>query len=254
MLTRTMLALGAFGLTAACQPSDIPDKIPDAGANAAAAAPKRLPVKPSGVPATAGVVVQSGDSIGAGDGAEGNWAAIEHLGLPPGVKVHNVSHNGWMMLFGLGRREQDVFPLYDKQHASVLVIEDGSNDLANGSTGDALYNNILKPYVHFSQAAGFYVVVNTVLPRGDAGTRADPRFERERQAYNKLVRANSIGADAINDLAADPEIGDGKDPAASLLYADGVHLRKEGQQRIAKIEAKTIATLLECPPRAPTAP
>jgi lysophospholipase L1-like esterase len=221
---------------------------------AATAAPtpiKRATAKPSGIPATQGVIVQAGDSIGAGLGAD-NWAAIDHLGLPRGIAIHNVSVSGQWMLTGFGQHEIDLFPFYDKRHTSVLVIQQGTNDLLGGNTAPYLYFNILKPFVALSQAAGFYVAVDTILPRSDPGWVADNAHEQQRLEYNKLVRANSIGADAIEDVAADPVIGDGVDPSISLLYADGVHLRKAGQQRLAKIKAKTLAKLLEYPPRAPT--
>lgn len=211
---------------------------------------KRTAAKPSGIPATHGVIVQAGDSIGAGLGAD-NWAAINHLGLPHGIAVHNVSVNGQWMLTGLGQREKALFPFYDKKHTSVLVIQQGTNDLFGGNTAPYLYFNILKPFVSLSQAAGFYVAVNTILPRSDPGWMADGAHEQQRLEYNKLVRANSIAADAINDIAADPVIGDGVNPSISLLYADGVHLRRAGQQRLVKINSKTLAKLLEYPPRPP---
>lgn len=220
----------------------------------AAPAPPPTPrarAKPSGIPATRGVIVQAGDSIGIGLGAD-NWAAIDHLGLPRGIDIHNVSVSGQWMLTGLGQRETTLFPFHDKRRTSVLVIQQGTNDLLGGNTAPYLYDNILKPFVSLSQAAGFYVVVDTILPRSDPGWMADGVHEDQRLAYNKLVRANAIGADAINDIAADAVVGDGVDPSTSPLYADGVHLRKSGQQRLARIETKLLATMLEYPPRAPT--
>jgi lysophospholipase L1-like esterase len=206
--------------------------------------------KPSGIPATHGVIVQAGDSIGVGLGAD-NWAAIDHLGLPRGISIHNVSVSGQWMLTGLGQRETALYPFYDKQHTSVLLIQQGTNDLVGGDTAPYLYFNILKPFVSLSQAAGFYVAVDTILPRSDPGWTADAAHEQNRLEYNKLVRANSIGADAINDIAADPLIGDSVNPSVSLLYADGLHLRKAGQQRLAQINSKTLARLLEYPRRTP---
>ena len=253
MLTRTTLVLGASALLGACQPADVPDSDLAPSTNMGLPTPKpRASAKPSGIPATAGTIVQAGDSIGLGNGAEGNWAAIDHLGLPKAIKIHNVSINGYRMLFGLGRRETDVLPFYDPKHTSVLVIQQGTNDLVAGGTADYLYNAVLKPFVSSAQAAGFYVVADTILPRGDPGWTANPALEHERQAYNQLVRSNRIGADAINDLAADREIGDTINPQTSLLYFDALHLRKEGQERIAKIETRMIATLLEYPPREPS--
>lgn len=229
------------GATAAAAPSPTPTSTP------------RPKGKPSGVPATEGVVVQAGDSIGKGDGAEGNWAAIEHLGLPKGIKIFNPSTNGIWMMSNLGQRGVDVFPHHDPKHASVLVIESGSNDLAGGNTADFLYQNVTRIFTQRAQNAGWYVIVDTILPRGDAGWNVDQSREEQRVAYNKLVRANSAGADAVNDLAGDPVIGDAVDPGTSKLFGDKTHPTKAGQERIAKIEAKTIATMLEYPPRAPDA-
>lgn len=251
------LALAACGtrtagdVTSAAETTN--ELTPGAGPGLPAAPPpvSRAGARPSGVPATAGVIVQAGDSIGVGVGA-GNWAAIEHLGLPRGIAIHNVSVVGEWMQTGLGEREAKLFRWRDPRHASVLVIQQGTNDLANGSTAAHLGGDVLRPFVATAQAAGFYVVVDTILPRSDAGWAIDGGHERERLAYNRLVRANTVGADAINDIAADPVIGDDADLAASHVYADGIHLARAGQERLAKIEAGRLATMLQYPPRAPT--
>jgi lysophospholipase L1-like esterase len=245
------LLLGACGLVSGDgnETSTIPATALLGEANATPAA-RRATEKPSGVPATRGVIVQAGDSIGVGLGAD-NWAAIEHLGLPKGIAIHNVSVSGQWMLTGLGQRDKDLFPFRDKEHTSVLLIQQGTNDLFGGSTAAHLYGNILKPFVAMSQAAGFYVAVNTVLPRRDSGWMSDPAHEQQRLEYNQLVRANSIGADAVIDVAADPEIGDRSDPGTSSHYADGVHLRQSGQERLAKMYVKPLGLLLQYPPRTP---
>jgi lysophospholipase L1-like esterase len=245
------LLLGACGLVSGdgTETSTIPATALLGGANATPAA-RRAAEKPSGIPATHGVIVQAGDSIGVGLGAD-NWAAIEHLGLPKGIAIHNVSVSGQWMLTGLGQRDKDLFPFRDKQHTSVLLIQQGTNDLFGGSTAAHLYGNILKPFVSLSQAAGFYVAVNTVLPRRDSGWISDPAHEQQRLEYNDLVRANSIGADAVIDVAADSEIGDRSDPGSSPHYADGVHLRQSGQERLAKMYAKPLGLLLQYPRRDP---
>jgi lysophospholipase L1-like esterase len=243
--------LGACGLVSGDgnETSTIPAAALLSGANATPAA-RRAPEKPSGIPATHGVIVQAGDSIGVGLGAD-NWAAIEHLGLPKGIAIHNVSVSGQWMLTGLGQRDKDLFPFRDKKHTSVLLIQQGTNDLFGGSTAPHLYENVLKPFVSLSQAAGFYVAVNTVLPRRDSGWMSDPAHEQQRLEYNQMVRANSIGADAVIDVAADPEIGDRSDPGTSPHYADGVHLRQSGQERLAKMYVKPLGLLLQYPPRTP---
>lgn len=245
---------GAALMLAACSASS-----PDEAAAIAAAtqlntaalpatAPRARPVPMKG-PATNGVLVQAGDSIGVGLGTD-NWAAIEHLGLPPGIKIHNVSVSGQWMLTGLGERDK-LFRHRDPDHASVLLIQQGTNDLVGGNTADYLYENILRPFVAKAQAAGFYVAVDTILPRKDDGWVADPEHERERLNYNKLVRANAVGADRVIDIASDPEIGDRIDPAMSTLFADRIHPNHQGQERLATIYAAPIKLMLRYPPRAP---
>ena len=254
-LIRRLAACAAILLAGAC------GLVPEADSNASAtipiatlvgATPPTPEAKPSprSGPATRGVIVQAGDSIGVGLGAN-DWAAINHLDLPSGIAIHNVSVSGQWMLTGLGQREVDLYPRRDKQHTSVLLIQQGTNDLMGGNSAPYLYENILKPFVALSKAAGFYVAVNTILPRKDGGWMSDPSHERERVEYNKLVRANSVGADTVIDVAADPVIGDAVDPDTSPLYADKVHLNQSGQQRMAKIYAKPLALLLRYPPRAP---
>lgn len=213
-----------------------------------ATAPRARPTPMKGA-ATQGVLVQAGDSIGVGLGAD-NWGAIEHLELPPGIKVHNVSVSGQWMLTGLGERDK-LFRNRDPEHASVLLIEQGTNDLMGGNSADYLYQNILRPFVAKAQGAGFYVAVDTILPRADDGWMADPQHERERVDYNKLVRANTVGADTVIDVASDPEIGDRVDPALSTMFADRIHPNRQGQERLAKIYAAPIRLMLRYPPRPP---
>lgn len=255
-----LMSLAAVCMLGACGFMAAPDDGSDGVAIPAAAliggarpAQAQAKAKPSGIPAKNGVIVQAGDSIGAGLGAD-DWAAINHLGLPPGIKIHNPSVSGKWMLTGLGERDKEIYPLRDPKHTSVLLIEQGSNDLFGGSSARHLHDNILRPFVTLSKAAGFYVAVNTVLPRRDDGWMANPDFERQRLEYNDLVRANTVGADTIIDIASDPEIGDRADPVTSGLFADRVHPNRAGQERLVKLYTKPLGLLLQYPPRAPTTP
>jgi hypothetical protein len=191
------------------------------------------------------VVVQSGDSIGSGYVV--NWAAFDHLGLASSVVVHNVSVPGISMQAGFGQRETDLFPFEAPNIPSVLVIQQGTNDIAYGSSATTLYNNVLDLFIGTAHAAGFYVVVDTLLPRSDPGW-TDVK-EQERLRYNTLVRANSSRADAINDIAADSVMGDGSDPTTSPYYADALHPSLLGQQRLATLDAAAIAPFLQRPAR-----
>jgi lysophospholipase L1-like esterase len=177
-----------------------------------------------------------------------NWAAIDHLGFPAGVTVHNVSTNGQGLQTALGRRETDLFPFFDAQKPSVLLLQQGTNDLGPGSlaTGGYLYA-VLKTFVESAHSIGFYVVVDTLLPRQDS--KWTPAMEQQRLEYNKLVRANAAGADAVNDIASDPVIGDGTNPATSAYYGDGLHPTVLGQERLAVLNAAALGPLLQCPAR-----
>lgn len=188
-----------------------------------------------------GVVVQAGDSIGSGLGAD-NWAAIDHLGLPPEVAIRNVSAPGKAMEAGFGNRQAELFTFRSASGPSVLLIQQGTNDLYYGTGAHLTYAAILIPFVAAARAAGFYVVVDTLLPRADRGWTA--QMEQQRLAYNALVRRNDAGADAINDLAADTLLGDAVDPATSPYFADAVHPNLAGQQRLAVLDAAVLGPLL----------
>lgn len=203
--------------------------------------PTSSPEPASAQAAITGVIVQAGDSIGVGLGAD--WAAIDHLGFPSSVIIHNVSVSGKAMQTGYGYRAFELYPYRNSTAPSVLLIQQGTNDLYYGSSGTALHRNILTPFVADARKAGFYVVVDTILPRSDSGWT--PIMESERIAYNNLVRGNRAGADAINDLAADPEMGDGSSYATSGLYADGAHPSLAGQQRLAVLNAMVLAPFLQ---------
>lgn len=191
--------------------------------------------------------MQAGDSIGTGSWSDG-YAAIDHLELGAGVALHNVSVSGRTMLTGFGQRASELFVFCATDLTCVLLIEQGTNDLSAGTTAATLYNERAIPFVATAKAAGFYVVLNSVLPRDDAGWNADK--ERERQAYNAMVRANAAGADAINDVASDAQIGDAAIPGASF-FADRLHLNARGQQRLAAITAAVIRDVVRRSPRLP---
>jgi lysophospholipase L1-like esterase len=191
----------------------------------------------------AGIIVQAGDSIGAGVAA--NWAALDHLGFPASVIVHNVSVSGLTMASGYSERNAQIFPFRSYTSPSVLLIQQGTNDLYAGMSAKKLYQSTLQKFVSSAHSAGFYVVVDTILPRADGGW--NQAMEVERNAYNQLVRVNTAKADGINDLAADPVIGDATDPATSSYYADRIHPSLAGQQRLAELDASALKAFLLLP-------
>lgn len=196
-----------------------------------------------------GVVVQAGDSIGAGLGAN-DWAAIDHMGFSSSIVIRNVSMSGKSMQTGYGYRVNELFPFRSATAPSVLLIQQGTNDLYYGTSASSLYRNIATPFVSEAKKAGFYVVIDTVLPRTDSGWT--PAMESERIAYNLLVRGNRASADAVNDLAADELMGDGSLATNATFYADGAHPSLVGQQRLAILNAAVVGPLLARSVRTPS--
>lgn len=212
-----------------------------------AATPTPTPPSASERSAYSGVVVQVGDSIGFGAGT--GWASLDHMNLGSGVTTYNVSVSGRTMADGYARSDAECFGFMDPYRPSVLLIQQGTNDLGNdGIDASALYGNILTPFVAAAHAAGFYVIVNTILPRADyRWTRAK---EEQRLRYNAAVRQNDAGADAVSDLASDPLIGDAVDPATSSLFFDALHPSFAGQQRLTVLNAAALRPFLTIGPRA----
>lgn len=195
-----------------------------------------------------GVLVQAGDSIAVGLGADG-FAAFDHLNLGGDIALHNVSVSGRVMADGFAYMRWEMASILpDHTLPYVLLIEQGTNDLGRGTSAETLYDTA-SSFVASAKAAGFYVVLNTILPRSDAAWNNSKEGERVR--YNNLVRLNAAGADAINDVAADVGLGDGTNPARSIYYSDGLHLTQAGQVRLIPMITAAVVPLLQRTPRAP---
>lgn len=172
-------------------------------------------------------MVQAGDSIAAGHSTNG-WNAIDHLGYDANlVSIANVSVGGRLMSTGYALRDTELLPRCLAPKTCILIIQQGTNDLGTGARAQALYYSTATPFVQAGQAAGYYVVLSTILPRSDSAWSTTK--EAERHAYNNLVRGNAAGADLVADFAANAQIGDGTDTGDTTLYADRLHLTIKGQ-------------------------
>uniref|UniRef100_UPI00226B92E3 SGNH/GDSL hydrolase family protein n=1 Tax=Methylobacterium sp. GC_Met_2 TaxID=2937376 RepID=UPI00226B92E3 len=166
-------------------------------------------------------LVIAGDSIGAGSisGAD-PWHDLD-LGGTYTVKNHSFA--GAYIGQQAGLNESAVLKDFDPNSGTNwLVVQAGTNDLAQGATASVLYTGVQK-LVQDGHAQGFKVAVATVLPRSDAVFAWSSADESARLAYNDTVRANSAGADAIADIAASPIMGSAAAPANAALYLDGLH-------------------------------
>ena len=118
---------------------------------------------------------------------------------------------------------------------NVLLAWEGTNDLfVNGASAATAYANLVT-YCTARRAAGWKVIIGTLLPRADVGTPAT--FEADRQTVNTLLRQHwREFADALMDVGADPYIGQaGQTTNATYYAADLVHMTNAGYARVAAI-------------------
>lgn len=135
-----------------------------------------------------------------------------------------------------------VDPLYNTSASkNILSCWEGTNALQALQNPTTVYNDIVG-YCQARRAAGWRVVIVTILPRTAAGTYAG--FEADRQTVNAAIRANyATFADAIADVGADATIGA---PGASnnvTYYSDKTHLTTAGYAIAATLIKNAINTL-----------
>lgn len=124
---------------------------------------------------------------------------------------------------------------------SVLVCWEGTNDLKLGANATTAYNNLVT-YCQARQAAGYKVVILTILPRSDAGTPAD--FNTSRATVNTNIRNNfATFADVVADVAANTNIGEDGDSENATYYVDKVHMTAAGYNIVAGIVATAVNML-----------
>lgn len=137
-----------------------------------------------------------------------------------------------------------VDPLYAAVTSEALFVWEGTNDLYFGASAATALANLVS-YCTARKAAGWKVVLLTVLPRTNAGTPAG--FEASRLAVNADLRsafprlsalyprvrragAGTSWADVLVDVAGISALAS---PADTTYYVDLVHLTVAGDTLIA---------------------
>lgn len=125
----------------------------------------------------------------------------------------------------------------------ILVAFGGSNDISIGGASAATLISRIQSYCNTATAAGYTVILCTILPRSNAATPAS--FEADRQTVNTWIRANYLTiAHGLADLAADSRIGDAGDELDTTYYqADRVHPTAAGAAIIAETVQGAISAL-----------
>jgi hypothetical protein len=185
-----------------------------------------------------GLVVIDGSSQAVGYGATpGNdWgsrviATIENPSLGAWLK-RNVASGGQTVAMMAADAATQVDVLYNSAyHHNICIVWEGCISISNGYTSAQLHDE-LKAYCLARRAAGFQVVLLTVLPYGD-----NPESEVRRTSANALIRADWTDyADALADVALDSRIGEAGDQNNTTYYlVDKWHLNDAGNAIVADI-------------------
>jgi lysophospholipase L1-like esterase len=125
---------------------------------------------------------------------------------------------------------------------NIAVLWGGTNDILFGASAATTYTR-LTTYANTLRAAGFTVVVLTMLPRSDATFPVGG--EAIRQTYNTSIRNGYASfADALVDVASDSRIGDIGDELDLTYYtSDKVHLNDTGCGVVAALVLPVVSAL-----------
>jgi lysophospholipase L1-like esterase len=192
-----------------------------------------------------GQQVATGQIVFDGNSMTGGSSTYPATVMPtfPSMTSTNVGVPGQTTPDMLSDAVTQVDPLYNGTLANnVLVCWEGTNDLKLGATAASAYSSLVT-YCSNRRAAGYKVVIVTLLPRNDGGTPGT--FEADRQTVNTNIRANwTTFADALADVAAIGAIGDFGDSNNATYYQDNVHMTALGYDIVAYCVCDGIAAVL----------
>lgn len=183
------------------------------------------------------LVCFEGDSITAGTSLRQQYPYLALNGLNPVRNGRNFAVAG-STLSDLNSRAAGVDALYDpSRRRNILFVLEGKNDLLG--LGAATWESTFQAYCQARRAAGWKVIVATLLPSTDVG------FNAARNPANTWLRANwGDFADALCDFAADPTMGPEAAAGNDSLYSDGTHPTAAGEALLAPIARTALAGVL----------
>jgi len=198
-------------------------------AGACASAPRTVPVPVR-------LIVFDGNSLTNSRGGVPAYPSL--LAIPTNITTANVSARGSTTV------EQDALAAtaVDALHRDglcLVVMWEGANDLYFGATAEQAIDH-LRQYAARRRAAGFVVLLASLLPRSDAGL--SPNYEARRQAVNTWLRAHHQEiADGFIDIGRDPAMGAaGQELNRRYYLPDRVHLAAGGARRVARLVAAAL--------------
>jgi lysophospholipase L1-like esterase len=204
-------------------------------------APRGIAFPSSGVVAPPSNIVFDGDSLTFGyslvpvsfDTKYPTLVARSYAPNPAWANIGIPSQTMRTMAAGVAA---NIVPLYQpRAKTNVLVVWAGTNDILAGTTA-AVTHGYLQTYCLAAQAAGWKVVVLTMLPAASPSTVRDPT------AYNTLIRANWTGyANALADVGADSRLST---TSATYFQADNLHINGSGMSVVAGIVQAAINSVV----------
>jgi len=190
----------------------------------------------TGSAVTPDLIVFDGDSLTSGTGATITYPDRLMSKLQGYATRLNFGVGGatWSDLSSDAATQVDALYNSSTHARNVCVVWCGTNSLGAGLTA-AQVITAMESYCNARRAAGWSVVVLTLLPRGDASKPAN--FEENRQIINAHMRANYASfATALADVAGDTRIGDaGCENDTNYFSADKLHLVDGGYEIVAQI-------------------
>lgn len=193
----------------------------------------RLPA--NAIPPTVAQVVIAGDSIAAGTHADTDSESLNWLTLLmkryPGTDWYNTGWSGATVsdITGAwssgGAVQPGPGPLYSSSRTKNMMLYYAGYNSVNASVATATIESQIAAYVTLAKAAGYTVVIGTLMQSGLSGAKDTARL-----AINTWMLAGSSGADAVADLAGIP----------SMTYADTIHPNSAGQALTVPVWAAAI--------------
>jgi hypothetical protein len=191
---------------------------------------------------TPAVVVWDGGSIVAGHGADAGYEfPVQTLSLvPKPCRTYVSSKGGARIADMIAEAPFDVDPRYrEDADLNVCLVLAGGGDFRAGASAAEIYSAV-RSYSNARRAAGFRVVVLTVLPSSEPLT-----FETTRLAYDSMLRDTwDEFADGLADIAGDDRIGETGDNLDLQFYGtDALHPNSTGCAVMATVTAPVLRGL-----------
>jgi len=190
-----------------------------------AMAARNVPVNPTITSISGNTVLFQGDSQTAGLGVNTSYPAVVALNNIATTNVPNaaLSQSGTVQEFATAG--PSLTQAYFQPNAQLNLVHYwiGTNDMCGGATAAATMG-FLQKAVHDIRSYGGNVIVSTMISRGGG-------CDTGKNTFNALLRANwrQIGAAALNDIAADPNLGaDGASAVTTFFQGDGIHPNQNG--------------------------